>query len=258
VAQRGQILLVVVLLMVVVLTLGLSLATRNITNLRQSADEDHSQRAFSAAEAGIQIALQGNQSLTPVPFGDKTTYQTTIASPVENEFFLNTGRSILPNESADIWLATPPAFNDTKNVSLQILWGDANQSDPCNTAALEIAVITGSKDAPIIKQYAYDPCVSHNNKFTKPDITTGMVKGKPFKYQVIVPVDSGIMTRIIPLYKSTVIGVNSGSSTLPSQGQVIESTGSSGETKRKIVVYQGYARLPLEFFPNTIFIPSQL
>lgn len=61
--SQGQILIVILLIMVVALAIGLSVATRSLTNLRVSTQSEFSQRAFSAAEAGIEKALgSGNAS----------------------------------------------------------------------------------------------------------------------------------------------------------------------------------------------------
>ncbi len=53
ISESGQALLIVVLVMVVVLTMGLSVASRSITNLRIATEQDNSQASFSAVEAGI-------------------------------------------------------------------------------------------------------------------------------------------------------------------------------------------------------------
>ena len=59
-------LLVVVLTMIVALTVGLSLASRTITNMKISKQNEESQRAFQAAEAGIELAKESTQhSTTP-------------------------------------------------------------------------------------------------------------------------------------------------------------------------------------------------
>src|SRR3990167_7914471 len=58
----GQILLIVVLAAVVSLTVGLSAISRTITNTRVTTEEANSQKALSAAEAGIEELLS-NQSL---------------------------------------------------------------------------------------------------------------------------------------------------------------------------------------------------
>jgi len=61
-AKRGQIGIVVLLLTVVLLTIGLSIASRSITDVRLSRQEEESSRAFNAAEAGIEEALRKNLS----------------------------------------------------------------------------------------------------------------------------------------------------------------------------------------------------
>ncbi len=60
--DQGQILIVILLIMVVALAIGLSVATRSLSNLRISTQSEFSQRAFSAAEAGIEKALGSGNS----------------------------------------------------------------------------------------------------------------------------------------------------------------------------------------------------
>lgn len=55
--KSGQILIIVLLIVVVTLAVGLSVASRNITNLRTSTQTEQSQRAFSAAEGGVEDVL---------------------------------------------------------------------------------------------------------------------------------------------------------------------------------------------------------
>ena len=57
-SQNGQILLIVVLSMVVALSVSLSIASRTISNLRISKQSEESQRAFQAAEAGLERAVR--------------------------------------------------------------------------------------------------------------------------------------------------------------------------------------------------------
>ncbi len=44
--QRGQILLIIILVMVVALTIGLSVVSRSIVTLRTTEEEENSQKAF--------------------------------------------------------------------------------------------------------------------------------------------------------------------------------------------------------------------
>lgn len=55
--KSGQILILVLLMVVVALAVGLSVASRNIINLRTSTQTEQSQRAFTAAEGGVEKVL---------------------------------------------------------------------------------------------------------------------------------------------------------------------------------------------------------
>ena len=78
--ERGQALLIVLLVMTVALTVGLSVATRTIVNVRITTQEEQSQRAFSAAEAGIEETLRTCTTSCPVAqapsggFANNTTF----------------------------------------------------------------------------------------------------------------------------------------------------------------------------------------
>ena len=58
----------------------------------------------------------------------------------------------------------------------------------------------------------------------------------------------------MPLYAGSSIGVIAATA-LPSQGIVIDSTGDSGGTKRKINVFKGYPQLPIQYFSYGLFSP---
>src|SRR5947199_3062644 len=107
--MRGQMLLIVVLLMVVVLTVGLSAATRTITNIRVSNEEEDSERAFSAAEAGLEQAL-GRSSGVSGTLDNTSTYQTTVAQLSGTQFVLNNDLPVLKDDAVDIWLSTYPSY----------------------------------------------------------------------------------------------------------------------------------------------------
>ncbi len=61
--KQGQILILVLLAVVVVLAIGLSVASRNITNLRTSTQTEQSQRAFTAAEGGVEDVLSNLEQI---------------------------------------------------------------------------------------------------------------------------------------------------------------------------------------------------
>ena len=57
VGNQGQALLIVLLTLSVVLTIVLSIVSRSITDISITSLEEDSQRAFNAAEAGVEQAL---------------------------------------------------------------------------------------------------------------------------------------------------------------------------------------------------------
>ena len=81
--QSGQVAIVILLIMVVLLTVGLSLASRTTQELFLSQQESESARVFNAAEVGIEDALSqdfdaitGTVTLNPTTVSDVTTATT--------------------------------------------------------------------------------------------------------------------------------------------------------------------------------------
>ena len=260
--EAGQVLLIIVLVMVVALTVGLSVISRSITTIRTSREEASSQKALAAAEAGIEQVLKTN---TPIPIGTfftgepQTTYGTIVNAVLGTQVLVNGGNTVPKDEGADIWLVDhnadgTPNFSSPWSGDLTIYWGDS--SGDCNNAALEIAVISGSQASPILTRYAYDPCSSRrsNNNFS-PSSPGGVVNGKSFAFSAALPpITSGLVARAVPLYKSSAIGVIA-SIALPSQGFIIDSTGVSQGTSRKIIVFKGHPQLPVQYFLYGLFSP---
>lgn len=258
--ERGQILLIVVLVMTLALTVGLSVATHSITNIRTSAEQDTSQRALSAAEAGIEKALN-EATGSSGEFDNQAVFQTTIETISGKDLLLNNGAPVLKDDAADLWLSTYPDYLQPWNGTITIYWG--NSSDVCekdpaaNTmAAVEILLIEGAKSDPELTHYPVDPCADRasGNNFGAAS-SGGTVQGKTFAFSTSITVSSGLFMRIIPLYSATTIGIV-GNNDLPSQGKRITSVGTSANTQRKIVGVQEYPKLPMAFFPFVIFSPK--
>ncbi len=57
-SQKGQILIIFLLVLVVGLAIALSIASRTVTDVRQTTTSDESNRAYFAAEAGVENALK--------------------------------------------------------------------------------------------------------------------------------------------------------------------------------------------------------
>jgi hypothetical protein len=264
--QNGQALLIVVLVMVIALTVGLSIASKSITSFRSSTDTASSQKALSAAEAGIEQALKSNTSIpsTYISPSQEANYSTIVTTISGKTFLLNGGNPLLQDSGVDLWL-TNYSSDPTKlylspyyypsGSSFTIYWGDSTGG--CNNAALEVVTITGTKSNPLLSRYAYDPCQTRSgqNGFTFIGLSQASVGGKTFYYQATIPFgNNGLITRIVPLYANAVMGVI-GTNTFPPQGSVITSLGTSGTTQRKINVFQGYPEIPAEYYLYNLFAP---
>lgn len=258
--QKGQALLIVVMVMVIALTVGLSILVRTTSSVHTSNEDENSQRAFSAAEAGVEQSLVSGSAVPLTTLAGSTSYQTAIATVGGPAFNLSNGTIVLKDDPVDIWLSTYPTYAGPWNGNLTINWGSAsdvcNPSEAVNTqAAIELILIYGTKVNPSVKKYALDPCASRRsvNNFQSPTVPGDSINGKTYAYKKVLPIASGLIMRIVPLYAPTVIGAE-GDVGLPSQGSLVTATGVSDNAQRKIVSYRGNPKLPIELFPFNIFV----
>lgn len=267
--EKGQILLIVVITMIVALTVGLSIASRTVTELRLSRQNEESQRAFNAAEAGIDRVLQqGGEITLEETLGNNSTFVVSATAYDGSQILLNNGEEVDQDVGADLWLSNYPDFSgQIADGRLTIYWGDEDQTNCTEVApvrpALQLVLLQGDIANPQIVKYLYDTCAGRTQGATDgatygTQTITG-IPGYTFTNRIDTPVviTNGIIVKVIPLYNSTQVAVVAEDSSgqpiaLPSQGSVVESTGSSGETIRRITYYQSYPQMPIEVFPYSI------
>ncbi len=275
--QKGQALLIIVLVMVVGLTVTLAVVSRSIVNLKTSVEQTDSQKALAAAEAGVEQTIKNNANIgsdsSYVSIGNGASYKTNITQVAGNASFLvNGGNIVSKNEGAYIWLSD---YNNTGSWTpgwsgdLIIYFGDSAKTD-ANNPAIEIVLISGASVATAqIKRFAFDPYsirAGSNNFTTYPSSTadsifekvTTTVQGRQFAYRVTLNnIVSGLVVRANPIYQSSYLGAGrpAADPSLPAQGQVIIAEAKSGSVRRKVTVFQGYPELPAELFPYSILVP---
>lgn len=279
--QKGQVLLIVVLVIIVASTIGLSIATRSIISLRTSTEEAESQKALAAAEAGIERAIQGNSPIAlPVNnLSNNSSYSTTVDQVDSSSFLINGGNVIPKDEGADVWIVSHsnnnPIYSDARSVQfLNLYWGST--SEVCRTstapAAVQAIVVSRNKSTGEIKsyRYAYDSCPSRRsgNNFTQAESGSFAIAGITFSNRTAPQsdlaknVDDIVFMRVIPIYKDAVIGVSAcnyaggNCTSLPTQGYVISSIGTSGQANRKLTVFKGYPQTYLPYLSYGLFVAN--
>lgn len=174
VAEEGQILLTLVLVVLVSLTIGLSISQRAISNLSTSTKTEQSSRAFSAAEAGIEQALRTNAEVANLTLDNqsKATVSSTGLLPVYRQAL-----EYPPISKADfgqIWLAKPqdltPYYSQD---TLTVFFGNAGEDYTSDDTkpAIEINLVTQNGNDYISTRYYFDSDLSRitGNNFIYPN-----------------------------------------------------------------------------------------
>lgn len=287
--DKGQALLIIILILVVALTIGLSIALRSVTTVRLTTEEQDSQKALAAAEAGIERVLKTGASLSNVTLSNNATIRQVDISPISgDEVLINAGLPVVKDDGIDIWFTNYPDYSGSlyNPNFFSLFWGDSNESCTPNPgqnmpAAIEVIILSGSVANPTTTRKVYDPCAAaRGNNFNQALDTSNskVVQGSLFGFRtkpngndsLFQDVSNAIIARVVPLYASTRLGIStcnpgggscgtcspgSTSCPLPSQGNKLESTGVSGNTQRKLAVFQGYPKLPSELFQYILFSP---
>lgn len=267
--KQGQILLISLLVLSIATTVALSLIGRSTTDVSISNQITESSRAFSAAEAGIEEALQsgvgtsGAQVLTA-----GVTYNVVKAdiggAAGAYTFPKKVSRGVtetlwLVNHNVDGTLAEVPTYTAA---SIDLCW-----SSETVTPAISVSIFYKTAGGVYrVAKGAYDPDSTRalTNKFSGVTALSGGCgagTGTTYKQTLVfgnfVPAinpasDTLLMLRVAPVYADANLAVNA-IGALPLQGSKLESTGmSSSGVTRKIVVYQEY-RSPPSIFDSVIY-----
>jgi hypothetical protein len=266
-STRGQILIIFILILVVGLAIVVSVASRTVTDIKVTNTADESNRAFFAAEAGIEDALQDLQSGGTIP-SSGLSLQFTNAAASTTAVSATSSTFVYPDDVAKdgvVQLVLLSDFNDLTSPAwggstLNFYWGD----DPTinnGTPAIEISVIyycSSSAGCPGysgqnfgISKIAFDPNLSRGGTaFCSSSVqalaSPRTIDGKNFNFSASVHLyqlvencnglkltDSittkPLLARIRLLYNTSPVAVESSSTDpqLPSQGVTLESTGNT-------------------------------
>ena len=277
--QNGQILLIVVLTMIVALTVGLSIAARVVTELKLSKQNEESQRAFQAAESGIQQTIERQSAIgtlnSPITLDNSAAFSTTFTTDNGTAILINNGQEADQASGADVWLSdysSNPAFlfqnpmGGGNPVTITLYWGTNGQNSCFSSGgesvapAIEVVLLRGTVANPTIQKNVYEASGCSRISGASTGTTVGgpfTLKGVTFRNSASLTfggssLSNGLIMKVIPIFNSSVIGLQSSGLTFPAQGSIVTSTGTSGDTVRKVVYFQSYPQLPLEIFPYSL------
>ncbi|OGD87219.1 hypothetical protein A2870_03670 [Candidatus Curtissbacteria bacterium RIFCSPHIGHO2_01_FULL_41_11] len=253
--RSGQILIIVLLVVVVALAVGLSVASRNITNLRTSTQTEQSQRAFTAAEGGVEDVLSRLSTITSgIPVGGQTTVNVPVGNLTANVSIAsaNTYQQVI--DEGNVGQIALSGGSGT----VQVEWvNSSDSSESGNPASLEITEINGvSPYTQVRSAWSGADHGGDQQGFVDPSTTTlsapyhNCTSGSGF--QKCVQIDlaaSPVFLRIRPFWNKATVMVSSSSGSLPAQTYNITSTASTqaGITRKVQVTRTALPQLPASF-----------
>lgn len=245
--QSGQAIVVILLVAVVGLTVGLSIAGTSIKNIQNTSTTEETNRAFNAAEAGIEEAL--------------LLVEQGAAAPVVAPHPLAAGSAVknVQINSVNSLTLTQLAKDDVAQINLSCATctaGDVRIVWDENTA-LVLTKISGSAPNYTVQRQALN-CGS-NPLFSGNGFAFGTDIGTKCEYQMAVDGSTDKVLRLRSMYGATGLSVAAYPSTatnrLPSQSTVVVATGQSGETERTVQVERSLP-VPPAIFDYVLFSAS--
>lgn len=247
--------MVVLLVLSVALTAGLSLVARTTTDISISQKETESNKAFEAAEAGIEQALKEiEEGVTSSSFSIDEEGLGDIGASSEVSLTNISGnqaiRTLYPGESATFWLnffiVDGEAFpND------EISWSGDNLNICWDDESLEKAEVTvyyqegGQYKAK--RYYDGQSGVSCGEDFGRGLVINDLGSGGHF-------VNVRFYSDQADPVRFTAVGEPNA---LPSQGVLIDSQGQVSDVSRRLQVIKGWPELP-DFFDFVLFSGGNL
>ena len=247
--KKGQVLVLVLLVVVVALAVGLSVASRNLTNLRTTTQTEQSQRAFNAAEGGIEsilpdlvaAAAAGSQT---IPVGDLTA---TVTVNAETEYLW----TIPEGEVGQVKLVDEVGLP----TDIQIEWaprgGSEDNSAGGTTASIEITKVSLSGGVFSQERWAYagDSAASSGNEdsFDSPTSCSSIDYTKCVL--ITFNTSNDLILRIRPFWNQATVKVTAIGGSLPDQLYDVTSTASTelGLTRKIQVTKTAFPQLPAVF-----------
>lgn len=286
--EKGQAILIVLLVMAVGLTIVLSVVGSSTSDIRISSNESESLRAFSAAESGVEKALVSNSASSGTV--GNANFTANVSSFGQGDKSFNYPNTIVNGDIGELWFVNhgtgssyvcnsgSPCFTGK---TVRVCWGKpGTASNAATTPAIDLTVYylntPGDYSTARVAKATYDPNASRlaSDSFAASDPGSCTIGSTSYAFSKLVdlsvigvPVGSYSIQNGLQLLSARMLfnsnqeqslgfDVNfAGNSTLPAQGQQVDSTGSLNTATRRIQVTSPYAGIPA-ILDTVIYSPS--
>lgn len=259
--ESGQIVLLVLLVVVFGVAVSLSLIGRTTENVAISTQLADSAKALSAAEAGLELAMRANTSLTgEVSIGSGEFYDVQMAT-IGNVATYQLSEKTSKGQLAVLWLNTHTAglLDETSTgvypgATIDICWSTTGQP------GLIVSLLYKRGAAYLVGKGAYGPIsAGRSDSFTNVDaegsgcgVGSGVYrKTITFSDLGVIPSDIRLALRMRPVYSDAQFYAQ-GSVAFPPQGNTYTATGTVEETTRRVQVDQVFSA-PSSLFDYVIY-----
>lgn len=216
--KRGQALIAVLLILAVIMTVSLSIASRSTTEVSVSTAQEEAARALAAAEAGVEAKLGGITTGSGSVGSNGSTYTVgltdfgAVSTPLVLPQLLASGESVSVNLDGYV-----PG-------TIGVCWGGTD-------ASLETAYYYDDASSVVVaRDYASPTGGCREAGYTDYNYMNVNVGGGPPKLFLKLKLLGNSFAR----YQLVI--VPTGGNNLPKQGDVITSVGLAGDSARKVQV----------------------
>lgn len=257
--RSGQILLITAMLLATVMTIVLSVSFKSVTDTQVTKLEEEAQKALTAAESAIDVALKENSAdsaITSVTLGSGSLTSITgfegtaiIESLISNTFRTSVVAKdssytfYLGNYDPQTKVITP--VSDPNSLTLCFESGSPNPAIEINlvkTSGVKKYVVDPTSPSRITSASSASSCAPDTANYSYSTEISGTDIGADAQF---------LLVRV--LYNSTRLFF-SRSTDLPLQGRTITSQATSSTAtgvSKKVVLFQSYPQIPADFFTTS-------
>jgi hypothetical protein len=220
--RGGQVGIIILLIVVVMSTIGISVVSRSSTDVSLSRSTEDANRAFDAAESGAEQALSDTSALDPSNSNPVSGSITSIPN-VSVDYTVNK-LNILDAVVDEGFSASLSVTGAPNGGSLDISWSNQTTCTGETPASLVITVYSAAGVSPTYRKIYAGACTqTPSDNFT----IAGPGTGNYFRRVVVPLVNTDSIVRIRPVYNQTALRVASVGWNLPVQQFQVTSTAQS-------------------------------